>query len=162
MERWRGQHNDKQSGQRQRKNPLQKFKKLQSWGARQIINIQLSKLRFEAIFNVFVSRLVLVYRKGNFALNIMYGKFWLHRTSLFEIWAPAWSSVSTNRFHKRIVFFTWQSATLSFLWACLFFLFFSQGLSSAVDFFHAQRFFHKQRASTCEFCKVCDVNKIWK
>ena len=77
VERWGGQHNDKQSGQRQRKNPLQKFKKLQSWGARQIINIQLSKLRFEAIFNVFVSRLVLVYRKGNFALNIMYGKFWL-------------------------------------------------------------------------------------
>ena len=40
--------------------PRQKWKNREpGWGARQRIDIQLSKLRFEAIVNVFVSRLVL-------------------------------------------------------------------------------------------------------
>ena len=50
---------------------------LQSCGAKQPIDIQLSKLRVEAIFNVFVSRLVLALKRGNFVFNIMYGKSWL-------------------------------------------------------------------------------------
>ena len=40
------------------------------------IDGQLSKLLFEAIVNVFVSRLVLAPRKGNLIFNIMYGKVW--------------------------------------------------------------------------------------
>ena len=28
--------------------------------------------------------------------------------------------------------------------------------------FHEQRFFHEQRASICQFCRVRDLNKIWK
>ena len=39
-------------------------------------DIQLSKLPFEMIVNVFVPRLLLVYRKGNLVSNIMDGNFW--------------------------------------------------------------------------------------
>ena len=31
-----------------------------------------------------------------------------------------------------------------------------------IDFSHEQIFYHKQRASTCEFCEVCNANKICK
>ena len=43
---------------------------------RQRIDIQLSRLRLEAIANYFVSRLVLALIKGNVVFNIMYHKFW--------------------------------------------------------------------------------------
>ena len=60
VERWGGRHNNDQSCQRQRKNLRQKWKNRKiCWGARQRFDIQLSKLRFEAIVNVFASRLVL-------------------------------------------------------------------------------------------------------
>ena len=39
-------------------------------------DIQLSKLPFEMIVNVFVPRLLLVYRKGSLVSNIMDGNFW--------------------------------------------------------------------------------------
>ena len=44
----------------------------------------------------------------------------------------------------------------------LFFFFFLPRTFFRFLFFHEQRFFHKQGASTCEFCQVRDVNKIWK
>ena len=44
----------------------------------------------------------------------------------------------------------------------LFFFFFSPRTFFRFLFFHEQRFFHKQGASTCGFCQVRDVNKIRK
>ena len=49
-----------------------------------------------------------------------------------------------------------------FLSLGLFFFFFFPRTFFCFWFFHEQRFFHKQRASMCEFCKVHNVNKIWK
>ena len=68
--------------------------------------------------------------------------FGLTATSLVEIWTQAWSSASTSNFHKGM--FSFLDRMIPFLssWGLLFF---SQGLSS-----------------TFEFCKVRDVNKIWK
>ena len=146
------------------------------WGAKQRIDIQLSKLRFAASVNVFVSRLVLAERKGDFVFNIMYGKFWFDGDFSFKIWTPAWSSVSTSRFHKgsplsfldRLVLsLFWQIGTLSFPFFLFFFLFFSFFFFFTNDFlplliFHKQRFFIKQKALTSEFCKVFDVSKIWQ
>ena len=58
----------------------------------------------------------------------------------------------------------WYSFFL--LWACFSFSFLFLSFLSWTFFrfwfFHGQRFVHKQRASTCEFGKVRDVNKIWK
>ena len=49
------------------------------------------------------------------------------------------------------------------LWTCFpFFSFFYQRLSSAFDFSTCKQLFHEQRASTCEFCKVRNLNKILK
>ena len=68
--------------------------------------------------------------------------FGLTATSLVEIWTQAWSSASTSNFHKGM--FSFLDRMIPFLssWGLLFF---SQRLSS-----------------TFEFCKVRDVNKIWK
>ena len=81
-----------------------------------------------------------------------------------EIWAPAWSSANTSRFHKgiflvltRMVLFLSSLDLFSFC-----FLFFYQNLSSAFAFSTRKQLFHEQRASTSEFCKVRKVNKIWK
>ena len=82
--------------------------------------------------------------------------FGLMVTSLFKIWTPAWSSASTSHFDKGISFFSWQNNTLSFFFGCFFFF------SSAFDFFHEQNSSHKQRASSCEFRKGHNVNKLWK
>ena len=132
------------------------------WGARQRIDRQLSKLRLEAIVNVYVSRLVLVWRKENLIFNIIYGKFW-PATSSVEILTPAWSSASTSRFHKGIVFISWQNGTLSFFFRPVFFLFISfflfiQRTFSRSLFFHEQRFIHKQTASTCLYIARCKQN----
>ena len=90
VERWGGRRNIEQNCKRQRQNPRQKWKNRKTfWGARQGIDIQLSKLRFEAIVDVFISRLVLAWKKGNFVFNITYAHFGLPATSLFEIWMPA-------------------------------------------------------------------------
>ena len=77
-------------------------------------------------------------------LTLCMVKFGLKATSLFKIWTPAWSSASTNRFHKGI-FFSRQNGSLSFFFGPVFFL---PKTFSRFGFFHGQRSFHKQRAST--------------
>ena len=83
-------------------------------------------------------------------LSLCMAHFGSTATSLFEIYTPAWSSASTSRFHKGICFLSWQNFFL-----LSFFLFLLRSLFRSW-------FFHKQRASTCEFYKVHDVNRIWK
>ena len=115
------------------------------WGAKQRIDIQLSKLRFETIINVFVSRLVL-------ALTSCLANLCLTAASLFEIWAPAWSSAKPVAFtEKFLVLFLSSLGLFSFL----LFPFFSPRTFFRFWFFHEKRF---PRVN----CKVCDVNKIWK
>ena len=82
----------------------------------------------------------------------------LTATSLFEIWTSTWSYVSTNRYHNAISFLDRMVLFLSSLGL----FFFSFSFTKDFWFFHEQRFFLENRASTCEFCKVRDVNKIWK
>ena len=95
--------------------------------------------------------------------------FGLTATSLFEIWTPAWSSANTGRFNKGSFFFSWQNVTLSFFFGpvfvflfCFYLFCFLYQTFLRVWFFYEQRFFHKQRVSTGEFCKMRDVNKICK
>ena len=83
-------------------------------------------------------------------LSLCMAHFGSTATSLFEIYTPAWSSASTSRFHKGICFLSWQNFFL-----LSFFLFLLRSLFRSW-------FFHKQRASTSEFYKVHDVNRIWK
>ena len=143
------------------------------WGSKQRIDIQLSKLRFEASVNVFVSRLVLAERKGDFVFNIMYGKFWFDGDFFVQnldasMELRQYQSLSQEKFS----FFYWQIGSLSFLtdWYSFFLLwtlFFSFFFFFNNDFlplliFHKQRFFIKQKAFTSEFCKVFDVSKIWQ
>ena len=67
-------------------------------------------------------------------LTLCMVKFGLKATSLFKIWTPAWSSASTNRFHKGI-FFSRQNGSLSFFFGSVFFcFFFYPRLSLALDF----------------------------
>ena len=145
------------------------------WGAKQRIDIQLSKLRFEASVNVFISRLVLAERKGDFVYNIMYGKFWFDGEFFVQ---NLDASMELRQYQSlsqgKSSFFSWQIGTLSFLtdwysffllWALFFFSFFFFFFTN--DFlplltFHKQRFFIKQKAFTSEFCKVFDVSKIWQ
>ena len=135
------------------------------WGARQRIDRQLSKLRLEAIVNVYVSRLVLVWRKENLIFNIIYGKFW-PATSSVEILTPARSSASTSRFHKGIVFSSWQNGTLSFFFRPVFFFslyhfFYSyKGLSPALYFSTSNDLSISKQLP--RVCILRDVNKIWK
>ena len=70
--------------------------------------------------------------------------FGLTATSLIDIWTQAWSSASTSNFHKGMFSFLDRMVPFLSSWGLLFFLF-PHGLSSAF-----------------EFCKVRDVNKIWK
>ena len=142
------------------------------WGAKQRIDIQLSKLRFEASVNVVISRLVLAEIKGNLVFNIMYGKFWFDGDFFVQnldasMELRQYQSLSWGKFS----FFSWQIGTLSFLtdwysfflfWALFFFFFFFTNDFLPLLIFHKQRFFLKQKAFTSEFCKVFDVNKIWQ
>ena len=62
------------------------------------------------------------------------------------------------RFSDRA--FGMESSALGFgLEACFFIFFF---FLFTKYFLPLLIFFHEKRASTCEFCKVRDVNKIWK
>ena len=101
----------------------------------------------------FLSRLVrLAWRGGTSFLTSFIASFGSTATSLFKIWTPAWSSTSISRFHRGI-FFLFMTEWYSFVlfWAC-FFPFFIQRTFFRFWFFHEQRFFQKQRTSTCEFC----------
>ena len=127
------------------KNPRQKWKNCKlCWGAKQRIDIQLSKLRFEASVNFFVSRLVR--RKGNLVFNIMYGKFWFDGDFFVQNlnWAPPVRVAFY--FLDRLVLFL--SSLGVFFFFFFFFFFFHRRLSSDFDFFHEQKFFLKQKAST--------------
>ena len=111
-----------QSCQRQRKNPRQRWKnRKMCWGARQRIDRQLSKLRF-------VSRLVVVYMKGNLVFYIMYGKFWFHGDFFDRNLDTSWN----RSLSQRNFFFSWQNGTLSFFFGPGFF--FYQGLVPPFDF----------------------------
>ena len=91
------------------------------WGSRQRIDRQLSKLRF-------VSRLVVVYMKGNLVFYIMYGKFWFHGDFFDRNLDTSWN----RSLSQRNFFFSWQNGTLSFFFGPGFF--FYQGLVPPFDF----------------------------
>ena len=81
---------------------------------------------------------------------------------LLNPFTAAWSSASTNRFHKLFFFFSWQNDTFSLFFGPVFFFFFFSFFYQNFFrfwFFQEQRFFHKQRASTCEFYEARDANK---
>ena len=86
------------------------------------IDIQLSKLRFEASVNVFVSRLVLAERKGDFVFNIMYGKFWFEGDFFVQ---NLDASMELRQYQSlsqgKSSFFSWQIGTLSFFFEHFFF-----------------------------------------
>ena len=116
-ERGGGRHNNEQICQRQRKNLRQKWKnRKMCWGARQRIDIQLLRLRFEAIVYVFES-------KGNLVLYILFGKFWFDDDFFFSksgrVELCQYQPLSRRNF---FLFLTeWYSF---FLWVCFFFVFF--------------------------------------
>ena len=142
------------------------------WRAKQRIDIQLSKLRFEVRVNVFVSRLVLAERKGDFVFNIMYGKFWFDgdffvqnldaSTELRKYctlsYLTDWYSLLFDRLALSLI---WQIGTLSFFFEPFFFFFFTNDFLPLL-IFHKHRFFLKQKAFASEFCKVFNVSKIWQ
>ena len=61
--------------------------------------------------------------------------------------------------NEGFFFFPWQIGTLSLFLGAALFSFLSRTFF-CFWFFHKQRFFQKQRASTSEFCQVGNVNKI--
>ena len=95
-------------------------------------------------------------------LTLCMANFGWMATSLMEserqLGAPPVPVAFTNEF---FLFLTeWSSFFL--LRTCFFFsfLFILPSTLYRFWFFHEQRFFHKRRASTCEFCELRDVNKI--
>ena len=152
-ERGGGRHNNEQICQRQRKNPRQKWKnRKMCWGARQRIDIQLLRLRFEAIVYVFVS-------KGNLVLYILFGKFWFDDDFFFSKSGRQRGALPVPAaFTKEFFFFSWQNGTLSFFGSVFFFFvffflsFFSyQGLSSALVFPQSKIFFKNIELSCVNF-----------
>ena len=97
-------------------------------------------------------------KKTSFLTSCM-ANFGLTATSLFFVLcSPARSSASTSRFHKLIQFlFLTEWCFLSSLGLFLFFFSFF-----TTDFLSLSIFSNEQIDSTSEFCKVRDVNKIWK
>ena len=151
-ERGGGRHNNEQICQRQRKNPRQKWKnRKMCWGARQRIDIQLLRLRFEAIVYVFVS-------KGNLVLYILFGKFWFDDDFFFSKSGRQRGALPVPAaFTKEFFFFSWQNGTLSFFGSFFFFFFFFlsffsyQGLSSALVFPQSKIFFKNIELSCVNF-----------
>ena len=151
-ERGGGRHNNEQICQRQRKNPRQKWKnRKMCWGARQRIDIQLLRLRFEAIVYVFVS-------KGNLVLYILFGKFWFDDDFFFSKSGRQRGALPVPAaFTKEFFFFSWQNGTLSFFGSVFFFFFFFlsffsyQGLSSALVFPQSKIFFKNIELSCVNF-----------
>ena len=91
-------------------------------------------------------------------LTLCMANFGLTATFMFEIWTPACSSANTSRFH---IFHFLDRMVLFLSSLGLFFPFLPRNFFR-LWFFHKQRSFQKQRASTCELSKVRGVNKIWK
>ena len=136
------------------------------WGAKQRIDIQLSKLRFEASVNVFISRLVLAERKGDFVYNIMYGKFWFDGEFFVQ---NLDASMELRQYQSlsqgKSSFFSWQIGTLSFLtdwysffllWALFFFsffFFFSQTTLFRFWIYISKDFSLKKKLSRVSFVK---------
>ena len=119
------------------------------WGARQRIDIQLSKLQYSKRLFMFLHQGWHLNKEKETAFSTAcLANFGSTGTSLFEIWTSAWRNIFT--FLDRMLLFLSSLGLLSFL----------PRTSFRFWFFHEQRFFHKQRASTCEFCKVRDVNKL--
>ena len=150
-ERGGGRHNNEQICQRQRKNLRQKWKnRKMCWGARQRIDIQLLRLRFEAIVYVFES-------KGNLVLYILFGKFWFDDDFFFSksgrqrgaLPVPAAFTKEFFSFPDRMVLFL----SLGLFFFCFFFLsFFSYpGLSSALVFPRSKIFFKNIELSFVNF-----------
>ena len=96
-------------------------------------------------------------------LTLCMTNFGLMATSLMEserqLGAPPVPVAFTNEFFSlldRMVLFL-SSSDLFFFFSFFFIL---PSTLYRFLFFHEQRFFHKRRASTCEFCELRDVNKI--
>ena len=87
-------------------------------------------------------------RKPHFI--IMYGKFWLDGDFFVRNLDASVELRQYQSLSQRNLFLI-----LTEFFSSLFFPFFTKVLFRSW-------FFHKQRASTCEFYKVHDVNRIWK
>ena len=163
VERWGGRHNNEQSCQRQRKPAVKMEKpenvlrskttnrqttfKITIWGDCWCLCIQDSikkrKPRFQhCVWQSLVGRRLLCSKYGR-----QRGAPTLHVSFTKEIF----------------LFFTEWYSLISFFFGPFFSFFFFFLLMTFFRswFFREQRFFHKQRASTSDFFKVPDVNKIW-
>ena len=156
VERWGGRHNNEQSCQRQRKKLAAKMENVLR--SKTTNRPTAFKITFEAIVHVFVARHA--ERKGNLVFNIMYGKFCFDGDFFVRNLDASVELRHCQSLSRRIFFFSCQSGTLSLFFGPVFFSF-SPKTFFRFWFFHEQRFC-KQRASTCEFCEVRDVNKIWE
>ena len=97
-------------------------------------------------------------------LTLCMAKFGWTATSLFEIWTPMWSSDIICLFYKGNFSFLYRMvlflSTLGFFFLFSF-LFFYQGVFSALDFSVSKDFSTSKELLRVTFLKVRDVNKIW-
>ena len=136
MERWGGRHNNEQSCQRQRK-PAVKMEKPENVLRSKTTNRQTTfKITIRSDCWCLCIQASVKKKKPRFQHCVW--QFGWTTTSLFEIWTPAGSSDITSLIYKGIFFFSLQNGTLSFYFGPFFFLFsflfFYQGVFSALDF----------------------------
>ena len=157
--RWGRRHNTGKVVKGTGKNPRKK------WKNRKMCWESLDSFQnYDSRRSIFVYRLALAQIKGNLVVNSVYDKFCFEATS-FEIWASAWSSASTGRFHQgcfsfldRMVLFLSSKGLLVFCFSL-----FYQGLSSAFDFSSSRDFSKSIELPRLNFkFQVRNVNKICK
>ena len=114
VERWGGRHNIEQSCQRQRKNTQQGWKNQKRyWGARQRIDIQLSKLQYSKRLFMFLHQGWHLNKEKETAFSTAcLANFGSTGTSLFEIWTSAWRNIFS--FLDRMLLFLSSLGLLSF------------------------------------------------
>ena len=88
---------------------------------------------------------------------------------LLNPFTAAWSSASTNRFHKLFFFFSWQNDTFSLFFGPVFFFFFFPfftRISSAFDFSRSNDFSTSKELPHVNFTKRAmqtkHANNFWK
>ena len=175
MERWEGRHNNAQSCQRRRQNPRQKWKNCECAEEQDNESTYSFQNYVSSWYLMFLYQGWYLHKeKDTSFLTLCMANFGLTANSLFEIWTPAWSFARTSRFHKiffpsldRMVLFLSSYGPFFFFFffffrlSFFFFFFILPRTFFRFWFFHEQRSFHKQRASTMS-TKVRDVHKIWK
>ena len=101
------------------------------WWFRQIYSFQNYHSRWLLMF-LYQGCYLYTEKEASFLTSWM-AIFGLTATSMFEIWTPAWSSATTNRFKRD--FFSYLDRTFALLWACFFFFsFFTKGFLPLFDF----------------------------